>query len=347
MSIEKQDFYFQFEQLRAQALPFVLFRLPQAKELILYQQETTEHFESTDLNMDGFVFAPFHKTAQHTYIPKQQKRIIKLPLGIKPQTAPLNTEEQFKNEYLELVAKAKETIRKTPLKKVVVSRTHRATLPGTAAEAFARLVEAYPNAMVYYWSHPHTGDWMGATPETLLSIRQNTLFTMALAGTLPYDSEAKPNWTAKEIEEQQMVVDFISDRLTHLFSHKEITSSATYTKQAGNLVHLCADFQVSLKDFKTIDLIRLLHPTPAVAGLPIDESMAFIRKNEQHKRSYYAGFLGPISQKDIRLFVNLRCAKVLSKQVRLHVGGGITAHSNPNDEWEESQRKAETLLHAL
>ncbi len=119
---------------------------------------------------------------------------------------------------------------------------------------------------------------MGATPETLLSIRQNTLFTMALAGTLPYDSEAKPNWTAKEIEEQQMVVDFISDRLTRLFSHKEITSSATYTKQAGNLVHLCADFQVSLKDFKTIDLIRLLHPTPAVAGLPIDESMAFIQK---------------------------------------------------------------------
>ena len=347
MSIEKQDFYFLFEQVRAQALPFVLFRLPQAKEIVLYQQETTEHFESTDLNVDGFVFAPFHKTARHTYIPKQQKRIIELPIGIIPQTVALNTEEQSKNEYVELVAKAKETIRDTPLKKVVISRTHKATLSGTAVEAFARLVEAYPNAMVYYWSHPHTGDWMGATPETLLSIRHNTLFTMALAGTLPYDSEAKPNWTAKEIEEQQMVVDFIGDRLKRLLPEKEIIPSATYTKQAGNLVHLCADFRVPLADFKTIDLIRLLHPTPAVAGLPMDESMAFIQKNEQHKRSYYAGFLGPISQKDIRLFVNLRCAKVLSKQVRLHVGGGITAQSNPEDEWKESQRKAETLLHAL
>ncbi len=94
-------------------------------------------------------------------------------------------------------------------------------------------------------------------------------------------------------------------------------------------------------------MIRLLHPTPAVAGVPVEKSLAFLNANETHDRSYYAGFLGPMESSVVRLFVNIRCAKVLSNHLQLYVGGGITAESIPEAEWNESQRKAETLLNIL
>ena len=69
---------------------------------------------------------------------------------------------------------------------------------------------------------------------------------------------------------------------------------------------------------------------------------------EPHKRSYYAGFLGPLAgETDIRLFVNLRCMKILKDRALLYVGGGITAGSVAADEWDETNAKALTLLNVI
>lgn len=347
MTHKKKDFYSLFDAMCRQEHPFVFFRLPNTKEIILYQQNSDKHYQSKELTEEGFVFAPFHGTTLHTYIPNQQQRKLNIPDPITKKIDQTNNTEQLKESYLELVRTAKNQIQETALQKVVVSRKHTTTLSGTSGEAFGRLIAAYPDAMVYYWSHPKTGDWMGATPETLLHVQQKTLHTMALAGTLPYLPENKPNWTNKEIEEQSMVVDFIHERLQSIFPKSSITLSDTYTKRAGNIVHLCADFRVPVGDIKTLELVRLLHPTPAVAGLPMEESVQFISQNESHKRSFYAGFLGPIGKESTRLYVNLRCAAVSPKEFTLYVGGGITADSAPQDEWQESQRKAETLLRVL
>lgn len=342
------DFITFFDTLQARQLPFVLFRLPHSDELILYQQHDNKHHQTNSLQDRGFVFAPFEATHNYTYIPDTDTKTFTVPkLKNPPEGLKQPTNNSSKPYYLDLIDAAKKAIHEKKLKKVVVSRVFEQAYSGKIAASFLKMVYAYPNAMVYYWSHPQTGDWMGASPETLLYIKDGILKTMALAGTLPYTENTLPNWTLKEIDEQQMVTDFIQTQLKTLFPSHNITPSPTYTKRAGNLVHLCADFELHIEDTNPTDVVRLLHPTPAVAGVPVDQSLAFLATNETHKRSYYAGFLGPVQSHTCKLFVNLRCAQVTKESLKLYVGGGITSESDAETEWQESQRKAETLLRVL
>ena len=192
-------------------------------------------------------------------------------------------------------------------------------------ESFVRLLDAYPNAMVYYWSHPQTGTWIGATPETLLNLEGGKCKTMALAGTLAHEDNKRPKWSSKEVDEQQMVTDFIKQQLEILYPNDAIKPAETYTKRAGNLLHLCADFEFEINDVALLDLVQALHPTPAVSGVPVDKSLTFIETLETHQRNYYAGFLGPVEKEKAHIYVNLRCATIEKTQLTLYVGGGITA----------------------
>ncbi len=80
-------------------------------------------------------------------------------------------------------------------------------------------------------------------------------------------------------------------------------------------------------------LIKKLHPTPAVCGLPLESSKEFILKNENYKRTYYTGFLGELNltkenKNTSELFVNLRCMEIKNSSAFIFVGGGITKESN-------------------
>lgn len=337
-----------FDALRAKKLPFVLFRLPHTNTIVLNQQQDPTHYQTTTLKENGFVFAPFQASGTYTYIPNDVYQKFTLPKEeISATKSNHTTTKQKKAYYLGLVEAAKKAIDQKRVAKVVVSRIHNQLFSGDIATSFLRLAHCYPNAMVYFWSHPKTGEWMGASPETLLSINKGVLKTMALAGTLPYVENTTPKWTHKEIGEQQMVTNYIQSQLETIFPKEEITTTPAYTKRAGNLVHLCTDFQVAITSTTPLDIVHLLHPTPAVAGVPVKDSLAFLNANESHSRSFYAGFFGPILDSSINLFVNLRCAQVVKNNLLLYVGGGITANSNAESEWQESVRKTETLLRVL
>ena len=90
------------------------------------------------------------------------------------------------------------------------------------------------------------------------------------------------------------------------------------------------------------------HTTPAVCGLPKDESKAFILKNENYDRRFYTGFLGELNMENkTDLFVNLRCAEIFDSQANLYVGCGITKDSVPEKEWQESVNKSVTMKKIL
>ena len=105
------------------------------------------------------------------------------------------------------------------------------------------------------------------------------------------------------------------------------TESGPYPAYAGALSHLKTDFHFSLKDNKNLgDLLKVLHPTPAVCGLPKEEAYRFILENEGYDRKYYSGFIGwldPEGRTD--LYVNLRCMHIEDEQLTLYAGGGLLA----------------------
>jgi isochorismate synthase len=110
--------------------------------------------------------------------------------------------------------------------------------------------------------------------------------------------------------------------------------------------------ELKLKDFAS-RFLYLLHPTPAVCGLPKNEALSFILEHEIHNREFYSGFLGPVNMTSGRgrnsssLYVNLRCMKLRENTAILYAGCGITVESEPEKEWQETELKANTLLSVI
>ena len=213
------------------------------------------------------------------------------------------------------------------------------------------MLHSYTNAFVYVWFHPKVGVWFGATPERLVSLESNQFRTMALAGTQVFQGNEQPDWGEKERQEHQYVVDYIVSQIqnpTNGIILEEFKVSETYTAKAGSLLHLKADIQGTIGDFNLKELLKTLHPTPAVCGLPKKEAKDFILQNENYKRSFYTGFLGEMNVNEkTELFVNLRCAELSDNQIVIYVGGGVTADSNPKKEWEETFAKTQTIKKVL
>jgi len=212
---------------------------------------------------------------------------------------------------------------------------------------FELLCESYPNAFIYLTRFKDQC-WIGASPEPLICARENELFTVSLAGTRPYSESNMDfsNWNHKELVEQEYVTKNIVNVLEE-YEIKDYKKKGPYTKKAGKLIHLRTDFSFQYSEVgdKLALLINALHPTSAICGMPKEKSLGFIKGMEKHNREYYAGFLGPVGIDDrLQLFVNLRCMKVLENELALFIGGGITDESVPEDEWEETEIKADTLL---
>ncbi|PWH86652.1 chorismate-binding protein [Brumimicrobium oceani] len=209
---------------------------------------------------------------------------------------------------------------------------------------FHRLAKTYKNqALVYLVSDEKFGTWMGATPETLLSGTENAMNSMALAGTKRSEKTA---WTKKEIDEQQYVVDFVKDKINEQSPENLVISEARTVKK-GAVYHLQTDYQFKLERQKWNTLIQSLHPTPAVCGTPSDLAKDYILSNEPHDRDFYTGLIGLKSQKELAVYVNLRCMQVLEEHFALYVGGGITLSSDIAKELQETEDKSETLLSVI
>jgi isochorismate synthase len=149
--------------------------------------------------------------------------------------------------------------------------------------------------------------------------------------------------------EQQIVTDFIANNL-RLFQIENYSQSGPFTEYAGNVAHLKTTFEFSGNkiDEQIISFIAAIHPGPAVCGFPKETAKNYILNNEKHQREYYCGFLGNWRMGDeLRLFVNIRCMKILDDRAVIYVGGGITSSSMPQSEWYETEHKAKCLLSVI
>lgn len=335
-------------------LPFVAYRKPGAANVLGLFQETDMLHTVSDYAASGFVFAPFDSARPSILIPTSTSQLISEswePSGDIASSAETDhlPIENTKNQHLDLVTKAIEEIRTNRVKKIVISRKEQLQLKEIdCCTIFLRLLMLYPSAMVYLWYHPKVGVWIGATPETLLTLKDRYFSTMSLAATRPYKNTLDVSWNTKEIEEQSLVTDFIETELNKVVTTYKVHPRETV--RAGNVVHLRTLLTGEIKDEKEglKNLIKALHPTPAVCGMPRNLAKEFIMSQEDYDRSYYTGFLGELHLKgSSELYVNLRCMQMNDMKASLYIGGGITADSVPEEEWEETKLKTKTLKKVL
>ena len=271
----------------------------------------------------------------------------------KPFSSPDLSTYEVKDSYQDKVLSAIDEIKTESFQKVVLSRYEDHTLPEEfdIINRLEVLAKKYPGAMKYAIYLPGVGTWMGATPEQLIQIHDNRVFkTVSLAGTqnLPEGVDISDiAWRQKEIEEQAMVSRYIVDCFKKI-RLREFDEKGPKTAKAGNLVHLKTEFEVDMiktnSEHLGSTMLKLLHPTSAVGGMPLRPSLDFIHAMEGYDREFYAGFLGPVNFKDSTdLFVNLRCAQIGRDKVRFYAGAGITIDSDPQKEFEETAMKLKTM----
>ena len=349
------DFFIKVKQQFHQNLPFVIYSKPNIDKVSGLFQKNNQLYFTADFNEEGFVFAPFDGK-QILLIPENESELIEIEYSLNPINKNFNSDvfvdEFAKNNFKNLVQKAIYAIESGNFNKVVLSREEIIGLPNfDLVSLFEKLVNSYPTAFTYCWFHPEIGLWMGATPERLLKANGKKFQTVALAGTQLFQNQEKVIWGNKEQIEQQFVTDYILETIKNRTSEVEI--SEPYTLKAGNLLHLKTDIKGNINDDASLkQLVLLLHPTPAVCGLPKTNAKVFITENEGYDRSFYAGFLGEINKNcETELFVNLRCMQInleLGKiQAHLYIGCGITIDSNSENEWQETVNKAMTMKNII
>jgi isochorismate synthase len=342
---------------------FISYRLPGEQTQHTFVQERSEVKTLSDLNgiekESGFLFAPFpdvnHDHPIFLFSPGHHFEHLGFQKTNRPnflRNYPTNQLKQAnKQAYIKMVQKAIATLQQEKLEKVVLSRPIHIDVGGNfdALACFDRLCQMHPSAFVYLVHLPESGMWIGASPETLLRLSNNQLSIDSLAGTRALTTKSEP-WPEKEREEQRLVSSYIESVLKE-FDLSEVVHSSLTTKNAGNIEHLYQEFNATIlssSSFALSKFIDALQPTPAVCGTPKTAAMAYILNEEGYDRSYYSGFLGPLNiAGESHLFVNLRCMHVCRNQFTLFVGGGITADSIPEKEWEETCMKSATLLNVI
>ena len=339
-------------------LPFVLYAKPNEATLCgVFQNDAILNvFE----NQSGFVFASFYNETNVVF-PLSDSEVLQEEINLEFEDNSTQIENKFDKKaqisFENLVRNGVSEIEKGTFEKVVLSRNIEVFQSVDFIKSYQNLLKKYSTAFRYLWFHPKVGLWMGATPEQLAKIENNTFETVALAGTQVFSETV--SWQEKEIVEQQLVTDYIKSRTENLV--EVLQTSDSYTQRAGNLVHLKSDISGKLKqNVSGMDVVNALHPTSAVCGMPLQEARNFILENEKYNRKYYSGFLGEFQiQEQTDLFVNLRCCEFVNNDINvndniknqckayIYVGCGITKDSQADKEFIETENKAKTILSVL
>ena len=354
-----------------QNIPFASYRLPLNREIITVVQHHSMPERLKSLNdlheKTGFVVSPFTESPAHEtfflqpdcvffsnniaeiYIDKLAANDRFIEIEKNKNTTKTTTSEEFIGN----VNKAVSAMKAAEFQKVVLSKLRVEKLPDDfqPEQFFLTLCRKYPQAFVYIMQLPEVGCWIGATPEPLLTIENGTVKTVSLAGTqVGTELETEDyHWSSKEIEEQGIVTDFIEQTLRSLHI-ADITRLGPENYRAANLIHLKTAFEFPQAHIQNrfSDLLKALHPTPSVGGLPKDEARNFILTNEQHDRGYYTGFFGPVNiNEKSAVYVNLRCLQLFDNNFVLYSGAGITSSSVAEKEWEETDNKMLTLMNVM
>lgn len=322
-----------------------IYRLPKSQKNYCYKGESRKGL------LPGFVIAPFDLGSDIYTITdlseatwQDLKKIISESndADLLFQFPSVSTTEE---QHFNVVNGIKKLLNGDLSRKIIASKVIVKSGTINLEDSFNSLCNSFPEAFVFIFHTPQSGTWIGASPELLLKCENSVMSTCALAGTRPAGSLG--DWDDKNTKEQAIVKDYIVDIFRSFGLDPNI--SETTTRRAGSVEHLLNEINTHVDASNNIEnLLKALSPTPALAGYPKDMAMSAIQRLERHPRGFYGGFFGPLKNSDdFNFYVNLRSIRLDTNRYCMHVGGGITSLSVPEEEWGETERKAKSILSAI
>jgi menaquinone-specific isochorismate synthase len=255
--------------------------------------------------------------------------------------------------YRTALEQALELVESGELRKLVLAVRQRLQLEGPLDPLclLAQLRRSQPGSCRFLWQQAEGEALLGASPERLLSLRQGQLRSDALAGTAPRGEPAEGLLQSdKDRHEHELVVETITAVLRRAGLTPRRPRHPRLARH-GTLVHLHSPITARVgreQGQRLLSLAEALHPTPAVAGLPRREAMAWLRSLEPFERGHYAAPIGWIdSEGEADLRVAIRSGTLRRGQLELTAGAGLVRGSRPERELQEVALKLGVLQQQL
>lgn len=263
-------------------------------------------------------------------------------------------EEPARSEWTQSVRRILSAIDTGDVRKVVLARQLivEAPTPFDRRAILARLRRSHPSCFTYA-----AGGFVGASPELLIRRRGAEVASCPMAGTVRRGTTAEEDETltagmrrsVKEAEEHRLLVEAVVSALAPVCVSPPATGEPDVVR-FPTVSHLATRVSGHLREPapSALALAGLLHPTPAVGGLPRTEALAAIAALEPFDRGLYAGPVGWVDANgDGEWAVALRGAQLDGPRARLAAGAGIVAGSDPEAEWAETEAKLRPMLIAV
>ena len=282
--------------------------------------------------------------------------------GQKAEFQPLNLKSDFKpvfsrEEYGEMVLKAKEYIRQGDIFQVVLSNRIEAEIEGSLFDTYRVLRTTNPSPYMFYFSSNDI-EIAGASPETLVKVNNTKLYTFPLAGTRPRgktveeDLELEKELLAdeKELAEHNMLVDLGRNDIGRI---AEIGSVAVdkymSVERFSHVMHIGSTVTGKLrKDLDSLAALDSILPAGTLSGAPKIRACEIINELEDNKRGIYGGAIGYVDLSgNLDTCISIRIAFARNNKVFIRSGAGIVADSVPDAEFDESMNKAAAVINAL
>lgn len=275
-----------------------------------------------------------------------------------PSQAKVQSKDDVNPEqWLASVKQAIKELKTKESNKIVLARELRLKLDKKVeiAPYLKSLLDMQTNSFVFAFEKGEDC-FIGASPERLVKVSGNRMLSTCLAGTAPRgqtkedDEKIKQDLfhDQKNRNEHQHVVQFIHDNIKGYCSEVDIPDEPV-VYPLKNLHHLYTPVKATLKeDVDIFDIIKQLHPTPALGGTPQEDSLQFIRDNESLDRGWYGAPIGWLdSNQNAEFAVAIRSGLIHDDEISLFAGCGIMKDSDAELEYEETKTKFLTMLSVL
>lgn len=269
----------------------------------------------------------------------------------------LEIEEVKKTEWCASVAEVIETLRSSDLKKVVLARELRLQFShGIPVEPVLKHLMSEQHESFVFALEADGDCFVGASPERLVKKAGNEVFSTCLAGSIARGQsfEEDENLGAdlltdqKNLDEHQFVVEMIKNAMTEVCDEVMLPSAPALLKNK-HIQHLYTPVVGYAREGTSIlQLVDLLHPTPALGGFPKEKAVEVIREKEELDRGMYAAPIGWLDyQSNGEFAVAIRSGLIQAEAASLFAGCGIVKDSVVESEYMETKIKFRPMLSSL
>ena len=265
--------------------------------------------------------------------------------------------EPFKDEYLKSIDVVTSKIKSGLADKVVIARSLALQFDEavTSTQVLSQVKNEQPES--YLFGLEGEGFlFFGASPERLVRVDNGKAYSSCVAGSIRRGHTAEEDELLgqtllddeKNRGEHHYVVEMITETFAQNCTEVAVPNGPKLLK-IRDIQHLFTPVEGQLKEEATIlQLVKSLHPTPALGGVPREAALEMIRHYEPMNRGLYAAPIGWVdAQGNGEFAVAIRSALLKEDRAYLYAGGGIVGDSDAISEYEETLVKFRPMLRAL